>query len=74
MKLIRFYNLNDNNLAVKVKCEKIKKIFKKESIFDALFLKLCIILKILQKTYYFTQKLCTETAINNALPKKIKDL
>ena len=53
LKPIKFHLLKNNNLAAKIKHEKIKQIFKKESIFDALFLELCIVLQVLQESNYF---------------------
>ena len=57
----KFYLLRDDNLATRVKCEEIKRIFEKKLIFSALFLKLHTILQVLQETDFlrrrYTQKL-----------------
>lgn len=52
-KPIKLYLLKDNNLLALVKCEKIKSISKKKSVFGALSFKLLTVLKMLQKTNHF---------------------
>ena len=70
----RFHLLRDDNLATRIKREKIKQISKKESVFGTLSFELCTILQMLHETDLLVQKVYVKTAINGALLKKIKDL
>lgn len=70
LKLTRFHFLKNNNLAAQVKHEKIKQIFKKKSVFDALSFKLCTIRKMLQETNHFAQKIYVKTIIDGIFIKK----
>ena len=48
--------IDKNDLETQVKCEKIKQVFKRKSIFKTLLLKLRIILKILQENDTLAKK------------------
>ena len=73
-KPIRLHLLRNNDLATKVKYEKIKQIFEKELIFGTPSFELCTILQMLQETDLLAQKVHAKAAINNALPEKIENL
>ena len=49
VKPVKFYFIDKNNLKAQVNQETIKKISAKNSVFDALLLKLCTIFKVLQE-------------------------
>ena len=72
-KLNKLHFLRDDDLATKIKHEKIKQISKKELVFNAPFFKLCTVLQVLQKINALVQKIRAKVAIDNASLEKIRD-
>ena len=70
----RLHFLRNNDLATRVKCEKIKQISKRESVFGALSFELCTILQMLQETDPLAQKIHTKATIDGALSEEIENL
>ena len=66
--------MRDDNLATRVKQEKIKQIFERESVFGAPSFKLCTILQVLQETDFLAQKVYVKAAINSASLERMEDL
>ena len=73
-KPIRLHFLRNDDLATRVKREEIKQIFEKKLIFGASFLKLHIILQVLQETDLLVQKVRTKAIIDGALPERMENL
>ena len=70
----RLHLLRDDDLATRVKREKIKRISERESVFDAPFFELCTVLQTLQETDPLAQKVRAKAAIDDASLEGTKNL
>ena len=74
LKPTKLHLLRNNNLATRVKHEKIKWIFKRELVFGTTFFKLHTVLQVLQETDFLAQKVCAKATIDGALLKRMENL